>query len=205
MGQRRYRLERVDAELKTERRSGWKIRDDPPVSGIEYVYTVTDNNYAQRNSWEFLVRVPDAHGGTIEVRPSVVPNVRAWAGLDRRAVMFERVTIGRYRGACYCKVALADPSGERTRLIARMDEKNRLPYWFRSVRPRMRAKEAIRRTRGTDGDSLVITVPADDHQQMIALFLAAKAWVLKERFRLRNSVTARPRISARWKIHRSSN
>ena len=39
--------------------------------------------------------------------------------------------------------------------------------------------------RGTDSDSLVITVPAGDHQQMIALFLATKAWVLKERFRLR--------------------
>jgi hypothetical protein len=99
--------------------------------------------------------------------------------------MFERVTRGRYRGACYCKVALADVSGERTRLIAKVEEKDRLPYWFRPLRVRMRSKEAIRHTRGTDGDSLVITLPADDHQQMIALFLAAKAWVLKERFRFR--------------------
>ena len=183
---RRYRLERVDAELKSERRSRWKIREEPLVRGIEYVYDVTDGNYVQRNAWEFLVRVPDARGGSIEVRPSVVPNVRAWAGLDRRAIMFERATIGRYRGACYCKVAIADPSGERTRLIARVDEKDRLPYWFRSLRARMRSKAAIRHTRGTDSDSLVITVPADDHRQMIALFLAAKAWVLKERFRFRD-------------------
>lgn len=187
MSRRRYRLERVSAALKTERRSRWKIRDDPPVSGIEYIYDVTDNNYGQRNSWEFLVRVPDARGGSVEVRPSVVPNVRAWAGLDRRALMFERVTMGRYRGACYCKVALADSSGERTRLIARVDEKDSLPYWFRSLSARIRSKEAIRHTRGTDRDSLVITVPADDHEQMIALFLATKAWVLKERFRFRNS------------------
>ncbi|MGH9221293.1 MAG: hypothetical protein ACRD1W_18445 [Vicinamibacterales bacterium] len=183
---RRYRIERVDAELKSERRSRWKIREEPLVRGVEHVYDVTDGNYARRNAWEFLVRVPDARGGSIEVRPSVVPDVRAWAGLDRRALMFERVTIGRYRGACYCKVAIADPSGERTRLIARIDEKDKLPYWFRSMRPRMRAKEAIRHTRGTDSNSLVITVPADDHQQMIALFLAAKAWVLKERFRFRH-------------------
>ena len=183
---RRYRLERVDAALKTERRTRWKIREEPLVRGTEYVYDVTDGNYAQRNAWEFLVRVPDARGGSIEVRPSVVPHVHAWAGLDRRAIMFERVTIGRHRGDCYCKVAMADPSGERTRLIARVDEKDRLPYWFRSVRGRMRSKEAIRHTRGTDSDSLVITVPAEDHQQMIALFLAAKAWVLKERFRFRD-------------------
>jgi hypothetical protein len=183
---RRYSLERVEAELQTERRSRWKIRTDPPVAGTECVYDVTDGNYSRRNSWEFLVRVPDARNGAIEVRPSVVPNVRAWAGMDRRALMFERVTMGRDRGACYCKVALADSSGERTRLIARVDERHRLPYWFRPLRARMRSKEAIRRTRGTDSKSLVITVPADDHQQMIALFLAAKAWVLKERFHFRN-------------------
>ena len=183
---RRYRLEKVDAQLKSERRSRWKIREEPLVRGIEYIYDVIDGNYPQRNAWEFLVRVPAARGGSIEVRPSVVPNVRAWAGLDRRALMFERATIGRYRGACYCKVAIADPSGERTRLIARVGEKDSLPYWFRSVRARMRAKDAVRHTRGTDTDSLVITVPPDDHQQMIALFLAAKAWVLKERFRFRD-------------------
>ena len=186
MSRHRYRLERVNAELTSERRSRWKIREEPLVKGIEYVYGVTDGNYAQRNAWEFLVRVPAARGGSIEVRPSVVPNVRAWAGLERRAIMFERVTIGRNRGDCYCKVSVADPSGERTRLIARVDEKDRLPYWFRSLRPRMRAKDAIRHTRGTDSDSLVVIVPAHDHQQMIALFLASKAWVLKERFRLRD-------------------
>jgi hypothetical protein len=49
----------------------------------------------------------------------------------------------------------------------------------------MRSKESIRPTRGTDSDSLVIPVPSDDHRQMIALFLATKAWVLKERFRFR--------------------
>jgi hypothetical protein len=187
MSRRRYRIERVNAELKTERRSRWKIRENPLVSGIEYVYTVTDDNFSQRNSWEFVVRVPDARGESIEVRPSVVPNVRAWTGLDRRALMFERVTKGRHRGDCYCKVALADSTGERTRLIARVDEKKHLPYWFGSLRARMRSKEAIRHTRGTDSESLVITVPADDHKEMIALFLAAKAWVLKERFHFRKS------------------
>jgi hypothetical protein len=185
MSQRRYRIERVNAELKAKRRSRWKIREDPLVSGIEYLYKVTDDNFSQRNSWEFVVRVPKARGGSIEVRPSLVPNVRAWAGIDRRALMFERVTKGRYRGGCYCKVALADSTGERTRLIARVDEKKRLPYWFRSLSARMRSKEAIRHTRGTDSESLVITVPADNHEEMIALFLAAKAWVLKERFHFR--------------------
>ena len=187
MSRRRYRIEHVNAELKTERRSRWKIRENPLVSGIERVYSVIDHNFSRANSWEFIVRVPDTRGESIEVRPSVVPNVRAWAGIDRRAIMFERVTKGRHRGDCYCKVALADPTGERTRLIARTDEKQRLPYWFGSLRARMRSKEAIRHTRGTDSESLVIIVPADNHQEMIALFLAAKAWVLKERFHFRDS------------------
>lgn len=184
---RRYQLERVHAALKIDRRSRWKIREEPPVSGTEYVYDVTDENYRGRNTWEFLVRVSSVRNASIEVRPSVVPDVLPWAGLDRRALMFERATIGRFRGSSYCKVALADPSGERTRLIARIDEKDKLPYWFRSLRARLHAKEKVRPTRGSDGDSLIITVPPDDHQQMIALFLATKAWVLKERFRLRRT------------------
>jgi hypothetical protein len=103
--------------------------------------------------------------------------------------MFERVTKGRHRGECYCKVALADSTGQRTRLITRVDEKKQLPYWFRSLRARMRSKEAIRHTRGTDAESLVITVSPDNHEEMIALFLASKAWVLKERFHFRNSAS----------------
>jgi hypothetical protein len=66
------------------------------------------------------------------------------------------------------------------------DEKKKLPYRLKTLNGRMRSKESVRHTRGTDSDSLVIVVDPDDHQQMVALFLAAKAWVLKERFRLRD-------------------
>jgi hypothetical protein len=44
----------------------------------------------------------------------------------------------------------------------------------------MRRKEVVRPTRGTDGQSLVLLVPADDHAGMIRLFFATKVWVLKE-------------------------
>jgi hypothetical protein len=185
MPQGRYRLERVDLALKTDRAARWKIREEPLVRGTEFVYQVIDGNYAQRNEWEFLVRVPRKRGSSIEVRPSFVPPVKAWQGMERRALMFEAVRRGRNIGDCYCKVALADPVGERTRLIARVDEKRKLPYWLKPLKSRMRSKEAVRHTRGTDSDALVIIVSPEDHQQMVALFLAAKAWVLKERFRLR--------------------
>ena len=185
MPQGRYRLERVNLTLKTDRPARWRIREEPLVRGTEFIYEVFDENYAQRNEWEFLVRVPQKKGSSIEVRPSCVPAVKAWTGMDRRALMFERIRRGRNVGDCYCKVALADPAGERTRLIARVDEKARLPYWLKPLKSMMRSKEAVRHTRGTDSDSLVIIVDPDDHQQMVALFLAAKAWVLKERFQLR--------------------
>ena len=181
----RYRLERVTSTLKSDRPARWKIREEPVVRGTEYLYEVVDGNYGQRNAWEFVVRVPQKKGSSIEVRPSLVPPVKAWTGLERRALMFERVRRGRNTGDCYCKVALADPAGERTRVIARVDEKNKLPYWLKSLNGRMRSKQAVRHTRGTDSDSLVVVVDPDDHQQMVALFLAAKAWVLKEKFRLR--------------------
>ena len=181
----RYRFERVNVALKSDRPARWKIREEPLVRGTEYVYNVIDGNYGQRNAWEFLVRVPKKKGSSIEVRPSLVPSVKAWNGIERRAMMFERVRRGRNAGDCYCKVALADPAGERTRLIARVDEKKKLPYWLKSLNGKMRSKASVRHTRGTDSDALVIVVDPDDHQQMVALFLAAKAWVLKERFRLR--------------------
>jgi hypothetical protein len=44
----------------------------------------------------------------------------------------------------------------------------------------MRRKQNVRPTRGTDGDSLVILVPAGDHAAMIRLFFATKVWILKE-------------------------
>ena len=185
MPQGRYRLDRVNIELKSDRPARWKIREEPLVRGTEYVYGATDGNYAQRNEWEFLVRVPKKKGSSIEVRPSSVPAVKVWNGMERRAMMFERIRRGRNVGDCYCKVALADPAGERTRLIARVDEKKKLPYWMKSLNSRMRSKDAVRHTHGTDGDSLVIIVDPADHRQMVALFLAAKAWVLKERFQLR--------------------
>jgi len=48
----------------------------------------------------------------------------------------------------------------------------------------MRLKQNVRPTRGTDGYSLVVLVPAGDHAAMIRLFFATKVWVLKERVSL---------------------
>jgi hypothetical protein len=77
-------------------------------------------------------------------------------------------------------VALADPTGGRTKDVVKGDERDRLPAWFDPLRGRMRRKQNVRPTRGTDGESLVVLVAADDHASMIRLFFATKVWVLKE-------------------------
>jgi hypothetical protein len=78
-------------------------------------------------------------------------------------------------------VALADPTGVKSRDIVRADERNELPAWFDQLKGRMRKKQNVRSTRGTDGEVLVILVPARDHVAMIRLFFATKVWILKER------------------------
>ena len=175
----RYDVARVQVMPKEERRTHLKFRDKS-LPATEYVYTVMDENYARPHRWEFLVRVPDAADEMTEVRPAVVPNVREWAGLDRRALMFQRATMGRHRGSMYSKLAVSDVSGEKARIEVPARDKKRLPYWFRAFGSRLHQKQAVRRTRGTDGDKLVATVPRDDHAMMIRVFIAAKAWILKE-------------------------
>jgi hydrogenase maturation factor len=48
------------------------------------------------------------------------------------------------------------------------------------MRGRMRRKQNVRPTKGTDGDALVVLVQPGDHAAMIRLFFATKVWVLKE-------------------------
>jgi len=60
------------------------------------------------------------------------------------------------------------------------EERHQLPAWFDALQGRMRLKQNVRPTKGTDGHSLVVLVPAHDHAAMIRLFFATKIWVLKE-------------------------
>ncbi|HEY3117768.1 MAG TPA: hypothetical protein VGK54_13575, partial [Chloroflexota bacterium] len=125
----RYRLDRVTAEPGEKRASTWTFGGDP-MSGTEQTYAVRDSNSPSRNEWEFTVRVPKARDGRIEVRPRTTPNVKVWAELPDRSLNFSRATIGAARGKWYCKVALADPTGERSRDVIRSDERGELPSWF---------------------------------------------------------------------------
>jgi hypothetical protein len=180
---KRYRLDRVKAQAVEQRASTWTFGGEP-MSGTEQAYAVRDENFPSRNEWEFVVRIPNARDGRIEVRPRTTPNVKAWAELPDRSLTFSRATKGSVRGKWYCKVALADPTGERSRDVVRGDQRGELPAWFDSLKGRMRVKQKVRPTRGNDGEDLVVLVSADDHTSMIRLFFATKVWVLKERIAL---------------------
>jgi hypothetical protein len=150
------------------------------ISGTEQSYAVTDGNFLSRNEWEFVVRVPKTKGQRLEVRPRTTPNLKVWAELTYRSLTFARATKGEARGRWYCQVALADPSGARTKDVVRGEERNELPAWFDALRGRMRLKQNVRPTKGTDGQALVVLVTAADHPAMIRLFFAMKVWILKE-------------------------
>jgi hypothetical protein len=193
---KRYRLDQVAVEAGEVRRGTWSFAKNgrrAPVKGDEHEYQVTDGNLRGRNRWAFLVRVPDDPEGRVEIRPSATPPTQTWKALTYRSVQFQRATKGDARGKRYCKVSLAvpppgrateDPRGTRTKDVVRWDERRELPRWFETLHGRMRAKDRVRSTRGTDGNALVVLVSPDDHALMIRLYFAMKVWVLKEGFTL---------------------
>ena len=184
MARKRYQLDRVTVEPGDSRPATWTFGSEGSVSGTEVGYTVVDGNFTSRNVWEFMVRVPKDGSKRLEVRPRSTPNVKVWAELTDRSLIFVRATKGEARGRWYCKVALADPTGSRTKDVVRGDERHQLPSWFDSLHGRMRLKRNVRPTRGTDGEALVVLVAANDHAAMIRLFFATKVWILKERVTL---------------------
>jgi hypothetical protein len=192
---KRYRLDQVSVEPGAVRKTKWTFPKGgrrAPVRGSEHLYTVTDGNLAARNKWEFLVRVPDDPDGRVEIRPSSTPPVHTWKALTYRSLQFQKATKGEARGRRYSKVSLAvppvgrakdDPRGTRTKDVIRGDQRRdlaRKAKWFEPLQGRMRTKERVRSTRGTDGNTLVILVNPDDHEMMIRLYFAMKVWVLKE-------------------------
>jgi hypothetical protein len=179
----RYELDRVIVWPGEQRASTWTFGGQT-ISGVEQGYAVRDENLPSRNEWEFVVRTPSGRNERVEVRPRSTPNVKVWAELTDRSLTFSRATKGDAKGKWYCQVALADPTGARSRDIVRADQRDELPRWFDPLRSRMRKKQNVRSTRGTDGEVLVVLVPARDHVAMIRLFFATKVWILKERIAL---------------------
>ena len=69
---KRYQLDRVTVEAGDSRPATWTFAGEA-VSGTEQTYAVTDGNFPARNEWEFIVRIPKARGGRLEVAPPPTP------------------------------------------------------------------------------------------------------------------------------------
>jgi hypothetical protein len=179
----RYLLDRVLVEPGESRAATWTFGGETQ-RGTEQTFYVVDTNFPARNRWEFVIRFPAQARERIEVRPRTTPDVKAWAELPDRSITFMRATLGDARGKRYCQVALADASGERSRAIVRTDQRDELPPWFDQLRGRMRVKENVKPTKGTDGRALVLLAGERDHELMIRIFFALKVWVLSERCEL---------------------
>jgi len=169
----------IEMSFLEERRAVWDFAGRF-CKGTEFLYEVDDYNYWARNHWQFTVQVPDdwTKGNYINVRPSIVPNRKAWAGLDRRTISFQRATIGRHRGRVYAKLAIADVKAEKTRLVLTKDNKRFMPKWLKEFFPVQ--KQRVTKSFANDGEHLVAVLKRDDHLAMIKLFLACKAWILDQ-------------------------
>jgi hypothetical protein len=176
---KRYRLERVTVVLRDSRPASWTFAG-AAVRGTEQLYDVTDENFATRNRWEFIARIPKERQARVEIRPRATPKLKAWEELPDRSLTFMPATRTSVRGRWYCQVALADAAGERSKAVVRTDQRDALPHWFTELRGRMRRKEAVKPTKGTDGKALVLLVAAGDYRTMIRLFFATKVWILSE-------------------------
>ncbi|HEY3353385.1 MAG TPA: hypothetical protein VGQ83_09065 [Polyangia bacterium] len=148
--------------------------------GTQFTYKVEDDNCERDRRWEFVVRVPRAGSSDVIIQPRAVPNRKAWAGLDRRSIVFVRATKHPHRSKLYCKINVADPTGEQTKVGMHRGERTLLPKWFAYFRPHMRLKDTVTTTEGNDQRAQVVLVDPDDHERMIRLFFALKIWILLE-------------------------
>jgi hypothetical protein len=102
---RRYSLAKVRVESDGEYSATWRLMRDA-VTGVEYRYSVIDENLSARNEWLFTVRIPSNRTMYIEVRPAEHPNLKVWAELQDRSLLFARATRAYYSGGTIASLRL---------------------------------------------------------------------------------------------------
>ena len=179
----RYKIRNVEVTPNETRRATWKMAGHT-ISGKEHVFDVRDGNYTRLNQWSFAIRIaPKADSGMI-VQPLQAPGKKVWAGIERRSIVWKRATINPHKVKVYCKVNLADPAGEKTKVGLRRGERDILPYWFKELRHRLRLKGTVTTTKAHDTKAQVVLSRKDDYVGMIRVFFALKVWVLEEHYQI---------------------
>jgi hypothetical protein len=180
-----YKITRLDIQHQDTHTASWKGFGRQAIKGTQHIYSVKDGNYRSLNKWTIAVRVPNAARGKIIVQPITPPGKKIWADIERRSIVLVRATKHPYRNRVYCKLNLADPTGWQNKVGARRGERGALPKWFQRIGYRMRLKQTVSKTRGTDANAQVVLVRPADHKTMISLYFALKVWVLAEAFVLK--------------------
>ncbi len=182
MAKRKLNPDSIRIELAERVSENWSAYGGSIVRGHRHVYRVADGNRASYKKWEFAVRVPEPlEGGNIEVFPTKHPASKAFGRLPHRAVMFIETTKLQGNGLWYCKVNMSDPSGDKTKVGFRFENRDELKKWIKGFPESIfRRKHAVCETQGNDGDSLVCLVRPENHERMIRLYFAMRVWVLQE-------------------------
>ncbi len=179
---RKFAVDKVEVTLLAEQSAAsWGGPGGASVVGTEVRYRVCDGNFNRRKTWEIAVRIPNSNDGAM-VQPIKVPALKLLGPLDHSSVLFMPTSRKGYRGWYYCKLFIADASGEKNRKAIPGQKRGKLPKWFKPLLWRVRHKETVAKTAGTDGRSLVVLCRPNDHEKMVQLFLAMRAWVLVARF-----------------------
>ena len=175
----KFSLTKLEFSLQGKFQDSWRMAK-MPVNGTVFAYTVVDRNIPPDNSWTFYVLVPDSdeEDENIIVRPEAAPYRHALVPVERRAITFSPGDEPGFMDKVYCKVFLADPTGNKTKIGVRYENRDQLPDWMSCFEDRMQSKDTVRETRGTDGKALVISLEPKDHEEMIRVFIATRAWPL---------------------------
>ena len=179
----RYNPKHLEINLiKGNVRDSW-TQGGKSVSGFVMKYGVVDAHFDRLNEWVFDVQIPNDDKFGFIVRPTTAPGKKIWADITRRSIIFNIANRKGVKDKLYCKISLADPSKEKTKLVLRMDEKELLTYWFKHLRG-LTTKDKIATTKGSEGKTMVYSVRAGSYEKMIQIFFASKIWVLEKNYRL---------------------
>jgi hypothetical protein len=188
-----FKAKRVKIEKTGDpRKDHWRF-GKKHIAGESRTYSTVDYNFSPPAKWTFVVRVPRdlSKGNYIEVRPVDHPPKAYWAGIEQKAITFNKATKVNYRGYVYAKIFLPNLKDKnKNKYGIRRGDRPHLPNHLRKFK--LRLKGTVAGTNAQDYNSQVAVVRRDDYKNMIKLFLSMKAWIMYSGFILEKRTESSP-------------
>ena len=174
-----FNVQALTCNREAQFESTWRMAGQE-VKGVTNVYGVKDENLPPDNTWIFYVHVPESsdENENIIVKPEAAPARDKLLPVERRAITFMPANMPPHQEMAYCKINLADPTGAKNKIGVRFEHRSYLPEWMCDFHKDMYPKEDVKTTQGRDGKALIVVVNPGDHEKMIKLFIATRAWPL---------------------------